>query len=511
MLSNPTVPAKKTVYVNRGQMVFRSTHIDELVEEGHPVRAIWELTGGLDLTAYYAALKTTENEPGRPAWDPRMMVSLWILAYTEGVSSAREIAALCEYHPAYQWLTAMEVPNHHSLSDFRVDHKKALDQLFEDVLGILSAEGLVDLETVMQDGTKIQAYASSDTFRREARLREHLDKARQQVASMGDPRTAADVEPRKKKARERAAREKQECLEKALLELEKLRATKPNAAEREAARVSMTDPEARIMKTSAGGFQPAYNAQFSTDAAHQAIVGVGVTQHGVDYHELVEGMETVQENTGELPAKEVVDDGYISRKNIMASDEMGVELYGPAKDYQKETPQVIAQMKRRGVAPAFYPAAFTYDAAADVYRCPAGKCLSATNHTEKGIGVTKHTYRAAATDCLACVHKSNCCPQSADNCRSITRAEEHATVLAFVARMETAAAKALYKTRGAVAEFPNAWIKEKLGLRRYRLRGLYKVTMETVWACVTYNIQLWIRLCWRPRLAIAMSETCRTG
>lgn len=501
MPSNPTAPAKKTVFVNRGQMVFRPMHIDELVAADHPVRAIWELTGQLDLTAYYAALKTIENEPGRPAWDPRMMVSLWILAYSEGVSSAREIAELCDYHPAYQWLTGMDIPNHHSLSDFRVDHKAALDKLFADILGVLSAEGLVTLETVMQDGTKIQAYAGSDTFRREARLREHLDMARQQVAGMGDPRTAASVEPGKKKARERAAREKQQCLEKALHELEIIRATKPNAAAREEARASMTDPEARIMKTSAGGFRPSYNAQLSTDAAHQVIVGVGVTQCGVDYHELADGMEQVRENSGMLPDKEVVDDGFISRENIMLCDKLGVELFGPAGDYQKTTPQTIAQMKRRGVTPEFYPEAFIYDAAADVFHCPAGKQLIATGRIEKLIGVSKHDYRAPATDCQACACQKNCCPQSENKGRLISRTEENAAVLAFTARMATAEAKALYKTRGAVAEFPNAWIKAKIGLRQYCLRGLDKVTMETVWACLTYNIQLWIRLSWRPRLA----------
>ena len=63
--------------------------------------------------------------------------------------------------------------------------------------------------------------------------------------------------------------------------------------------------------------------------------------------------------------------------------------------------------------------------------------------------------------------------------------------------METAAAKRIYKRRGEVAEFPNAWIKEKLGIRKFRLRGLAKAGMEAVWACLTYNVMQWIRLSWR--------------
>jgi hypothetical protein len=75
----------------------------------------------------------------------------------------------------------------------------------------------------------------------------------------------------------------------------------------------------------------------------------------------------------------------------------------------------------------------------------------------------------------------------------------------FAQKMETEAAKAIYRQRGAVAEFPNAWLKDKLGLRQFRLRGLVKVGLEVLWAVVTYNIQQWIRLSWRAGLAPASS------
>jgi hypothetical protein len=81
--------------------------------------------------------------------------------------------------------------------------------------------------------------------------------------------------------------------------------------------------------------------------------------------------------------------------------------------------------------------------------------------------------------------------------RTIVREEEAAAVVAFRAKMQTAEAKQIYRQRGAVAEFPNAWIKAKMGLRQFHLRGLQKVKMEAVWACLTYNIQQWIRLRWR--------------
>jgi transposase len=190
--------------VNRQQMLLRAVNVEQLIPEDHPARAIWELAGRLDRSPFHQDIAAVEGVAGRPALDPQLLISLWIYAYSEGVSSAREIARLCEFDPAYQWLTGLEAINHHTLSDFRVDHQEALDELFTQVLGLLSAEGLITLQRVMHDGTKVKACASGDTFRREEKLRAHLEMARQQVAQMGDPRSE-ELSRRVAKARERAA------------------------------------------------------------------------------------------------------------------------------------------------------------------------------------------------------------------------------------------------------------------------------------------------------------------
>src|SRR5208337_2152544 len=209
-----------------------------------------------------------EGKAGCTAFDPRLLVSLWVYSYAKGVGSAREISRLCDYDPAYQWLTAMEPVNYHTLADFRVAHKDSLDHLFVEVLGIMSAEGLITLERIVQDGTKVKALAGKDSFRREDRIRKHLTAAEEQVRQAPEE----EVSPRAQKARERAVKEKRERMEQALLELEKIRTTK-SGEEKKEARVSMTDPEARIMKQSDGGYAPAYNVQLSTDAACDIIVG----------------------------------------------------------------------------------------------------------------------------------------------------------------------------------------------------------------------------------------------
>jgi transposase len=235
--------------IDRKQLVLRPVDVERLIEDDHPARAIWELVGQLDLSRYYAPIKVVEGDAGRSATDPRLLISLWLYAYSRGVSSARELSRLCQYEPACQWLTGMEVINHHTLSDFRVDHKAALDDLFMQLLGVLSAEGLVTLEQVMHDGTKVRANAGVDTFRREQRLRAHLEAARAQVEAMGDPRSE-EVTKRVAAARQRGLRERRQRLEEALKELEKMRAAKSDEEAKQQAGVSMSDPQARVITVS---------------------------------------------------------------------------------------------------------------------------------------------------------------------------------------------------------------------------------------------------------------------
>jgi len=491
-------PQPRLKRVDRNQCLMRPVDVERLVGEDHPARAIWEFVGRLDLGTFHRDIQAVEGVAGRSALDPQLLISLWVYAYSEGVSSAREITRLCEYDPAYQWLTGMEVITQHTLSDVRVEHKEALDELFQAALGLLSAEGLITLQRVMHDGTKVKACAGVDTFRREEKIRAHLELARQQVEQMGDPRSEG-LSRRVAKARARAVRERKERLELALAEQEKVRADKKGEEAKQQVRVSESDPQARIMKQSDGGFAPSYNVQISSDTAVGLIVGVDVTQAGSDYQQLMPAVAKVEENLGRVPEQVVADGGFTSRENILAMDDKGVDFIGSLGD---GAAQSAGQMERRGVDAAFRPDAFRYDPASDTYTCPAGQLLLREGKEER-IGATHYRYRARAGECTACPCRAQCCPQSASKGRTIVRAEESPPVAAFQAKMQTEEVRQIYRQRGRWAEFPNAWIKAKIGLRQFRLRGLRKVRMEALWACLTYNIQQWIRLRWREQVAIA--------
>ena len=106
----------------------------------------------------------------------------------------------------------------------------------------------------------------------------------------------------------------------------------------------------------------------------------------------------------------------------------------------------------------------------------------------------QYRYTAEMQDCQSCPRKPQCCPENQKRGRSVLRSEESATVVAFRQKMATDAARGQYRRRSQVAEFAHAWIKSKLGLRQFHLRGLLKVQIEMLWACLSYNLQHWIRL-----------------
>ncbi len=496
---SPAPPRPRVQAINRGQMVLRPLAVEQLIGEDHPARAIWQLVGERDLGRFYAEIKAVEGTAGREAVDPQLLISLWIYAYSEKISSAREIQRRSEqFHPGFGWLTGLTVINHHTLSDFRTAHQAALEKLFVEVLGVLSQAGVVRLERVMHDGTKVKAQAADNSFRREPSLRQHLEAARQQVEQL-EREAQADPDDegqsrRQRQAQRRAAQERQQRIEQALVELEQIRASKDGPQERAEARASLSDPEARIMKQAHGAIGPAYNVQISTDAQQKIVVAVRVSQAPTDAAELAPSVDGIEANMGRPAEEMVVDGGFTNQETVEAMEQRQVGLIGSLTD---RTALNEALLRKRGVTEAFFPQVFHYEAEQNHYTCPAGKPLRYEGR-EKKKGGSRYRYRAAAADCGPCPFRAQCCPDSRKG-RSLVRSEDAPAMAAFKAKMATEAAQLIYKQRAGVAEFPNAWIKEKLGLRQFRLRGLLKVGLEALWACLTYNIQQWIRLVWRPQ------------
>jgi transposase len=470
-------------YVNRQQMSWRAVDVEKLISEDHPARAIWTLVGRLDLSPFYRAIDSSVEEGGRPAFDPQLLISLWVYAYSQGIGSAREVARRCEYDPGFQWLTGLTEVNYHTLADFRVEKQQELDELFTQVLAALSKEGLITLEQVMQDGTKIKALASSRSYRQEGTIREHLEHARQRVTEMGDPRND-ESSPKVKQAQTRARRQQQERLESALEELQKLQARKAGEKAKRETRVSTSDPQARVMKQSDEGFALSYNAQISADAAHGLIVGVAVTDAANDCAQLLPAVDRLEQRLNKRPQQMVADRGYTTRENIEKMAKREIDFLG-AMRYVPRGANLPNQLP---------PSAFLYQPEKNRCVCPEGKILTRQRQHKRGAGMIYHIFEARFEDCQTCTRKPECCPGNKTHGRSVAQLEESPVVIAFRKKMASEEAQRRYRRRGRIVEFCHAWIKSKLGLRQFHVRGLAKAQMEMLWAGLTYNLQHWIRL-----------------
>ena len=326
----------------RNQIQFLTQDLDATLPEDHQARAIWDFLERLDLSAFYASIQAVEGGPGRPASDPQVLLAIWVYATVEGVGSARKLERLCREHDAYRWLCGGVPVDYHLLSDFRHEHQEALNDLLTQIVATLMAQDLVTLKEVAQDGMRVRTSAGSGSFRRKARLEEFLQTAQARVERLAGEREQPDpgVTRREQAARERAARERLERVEHALSQLPKVQAAKERQAKhagkaRQArlkeARVSTTDPQARVMKMADGGFRPAYNVQLATDVDSQVIVGVAVTNRGADQGEVLAMEEQVAQRTGQHPGAYLVDGGFVDLADIEALEGYGVRVYAPPK------------------------------------------------------------------------------------------------------------------------------------------------------------------------------------
>jgi transposase len=324
---------------DRRQSVFRPQTFDELIPPDHRARGIVKFVDEMDLEPFYVSIKSRGSDPGRPATDPAMLTALWLFATSEGIGSARHLERLCERDDAYRWICGGVQVNQHGLSDFRIDHGAALDDLLTQVLGVLMHQGLVVLKRVAQDGVRVRADAGAASFRRQPRLRECLREAKEQVRrakamlDKDDP-TRSD---KQRESANRAARERENRVKKAMEELRELQATKTDEDAKET-RASTTDPESRVMRMADGGYRPAFNMQFAVDTDTRAIVGVGVTNSGSDMGQIKPMLEDVERRLDKTPKEWLVDGGYTSLADIDAVGEQGVKVYAPLQ--QPRSPDI---------------------------------------------------------------------------------------------------------------------------------------------------------------------------
>jgi transposase len=328
----------------RNQAIMNWESLDQRLDPDSQARVVWSLACQLDLDAWLKEIKAVEHHVGRNAIDPRLLVALWVFATLRGVGSARELERLCKSHLAYQWLCGGVSVNYHTLADFRSRGGEKWDDLLTQIVATLMNEGLVTMDRVAQDGMKVRADAGSGSFRTGGTLEKRLEEAKEQVETLKQlaETNSDELSRRQRAAHERAARERQERIENAKRECDELRRKKEERdkgkkEKSSQARASTTDPEARNMKFSDGGYRPGYNVQFATDVASGIVVGVAATNEGNDFEQLPPMLDQLEKRYDKVPKEVLIDGGFTSLDSIDSAENRGCKVFGPVKDEEKQT------------------------------------------------------------------------------------------------------------------------------------------------------------------------------
>jgi transposase len=292
----------------------------------HPARLFWEIFGGADLRPFTAGSSSFVARPGRSEISPRLKLSLWAYAISLGISSAREIERRTRSDFAFGWLVGDLHVGHATLSDFLTHHLAAFRALFVECLAQLAQQGLVDLSLVAQDGTRVLAWASHASFRKELALdacREQAELHLQAVlAGDDDP----EPTPRRRAARLWHAKNFKARVFRAKAVIAALRLRKQRSKDRrrraQVPRASTTDPDARLMKLANGSIAPAYNIQLAVAGkplgGPVTIVGVRASQLGTDQGSLVPMCREIERCLGRLPGTLLADANHATHEELRA-------------------------------------------------------------------------------------------------------------------------------------------------------------------------------------------------
>ncbi len=370
-------------------MILDPVCLDDRLPKDHRARTVWRIVEQLDLSRFYEPLKARGSDPGRAATDPTLLVALWLYAATEGVGSGRELARRCESQDAYRWLCGGVSVNYHTLNDFRLGHEVTLDDLFTQVLASLVHHRVVTVKRISQDGTRVRAGAGSGSFRREKTLKKQLLKLRRHVEAL---KAQMDGGPasRQEAAEVRAAEERERRLEAALAELPTIEATKARSKDKPSkhreARVSTTDPQARVMRMADGGYRPAYNVQVAVDTESRAIVGVEVNNVGSDANQSTPIRQQVERRTGLKVQEHLVDGDYVGLASIEEASEAGVKVYAPPPE-SKTALDRYTRRKSDSEAVAEWRQRMSTAEAAEIYKIRAStvETVNADLKTHRGL------------------------------------------------------------------------------------------------------------------------------
>jgi transposase len=470
---------------DRRQPVLFPEVLDDYVGEENPVRFIDAFVGSLDLEAL-GFLRAVPAETGRPGYDPRDLMALYVYGYLYGIRSSRKLERETHRNVELMWLVGRLRPDFKTIADFRRDNKGALRQACRQFTLLCKRLDLFGAELVAIDGSKFRAVNSRDRSFPRAKLTELIASIDRRIESYLDQLDQQDETERPSdsgegaKIVERIARLKEKSDEcRAMLE------QMDRSGQNE---VSLTDPDSRRMPTG-GVTDVCYNVQIAVDDKHDMIVADDVINTPSDRQSLAPMACQAQEVLGGGQLSVVADRGYTNVEQLKKCEEAGIVPY---VDRPKNSHNYKLGL--------FTKEDFLYDAATDSYRCPGDQELTFRHEGPDRKNRNRWVRYYYTDNCPQCPLRSRC---TRTNRRKIGRTPDERLVDQMQVRVR--ANRALLYRRKAIVEHPFGTLKRWMGYGHFLTRGLESVKAEFSLAVLSYNLKRALAVVSAPRMIAAIA------
>jgi transposase len=447
--------------------------LDALLPADHAVRFVAAYLDGLDDTDWtHLGIRLSGKERGAPRYHPKVLLSIWLWGFMQGIRSSRKLEAACQEMVSYRWLTGQQTPDHNTLWRFYQAHRAGMRYLLTHSVQLAVRAGLVDLAVQAVDGTKLAGNAAKDRTYTATGLDHLIERTEQAIADLEAQNATGGEGAPPRLPRELASTA-------ALLERVQQAKTQLGGAKR----INLTDREAHLMKGRTG-YVAGYNAQAVVSPLHEPVTGcsgrlitaVAVVDEPDDHAQLVPMLDQAAQTTGVRSRTTLADGGYHSGANLVATAGQRV---------------VMPEANRKLLAAPYHKDRFVYDAVEDSYTCPAGQTLTFRGSTRRGLRV----YRILGGVCRRCPAFGRCTTNQRQG-RSLGIGPVDLALRTHRAWMSTDEAKALYRRRKALIEPVFGILKEQQGARRCLLRGVAAVRAEWTLLAAAFNLRTLARL-WR--------------
>ena len=306
---------------NRDQATLFPETIEEYVSESNPVRVIDAFVNNLDLINAGIGNAVPARE-GRPSYDPRLLLKLYIYGYFNKIRSSRKLMAECGRNVEVMWLLSKLIPDFRTIADFRKNNAKALKNVFRAFVKVCLELNLYTRELIAIDGSKFRAVNSKDNNVTISKLEDKIKRIEKNVTEYLEELDKYDKnEDNIKDPTKKELQEKLEIIEQ---RKEKYNEYLKDMKENNETQKSFVDPEARLMKTHSGGFEVCYNVQTAVDAGNHMIVDFEVTNNCNDMGLLYDGAARAKETLETEILEVVADKGYESKEDILKCLKAGI-------------------------------------------------------------------------------------------------------------------------------------------------------------------------------------------